>query len=389
MKIGINGFEAVVPRFGYNLEGLPNRVGSSEVAFQWLSELSKIDKTNEYVIYLPTEPTSDMPEKRGGWQYKILPNKSLWTIFALSLAIRKQKFDVFFSPTHYGPLFVPCPQVISILDLSYKHFPELFKKKDLFQLNLWGGYSVKRAAKVITISNSAKSDIIREYGIAEAKVRVAYLGVKEVGASKMSKKEILDKHSIEEPFILFVGTLQPRKNIVRLIEAFSAVIHPRGESALAPAGVGKKLKLVIIGRKGWQYEEILEAPEKFGVADSVRFLENVTDEELPAFYESAKLFLLPSLYEGFGLPILEAMKYGCPVLTSNVSSLPEAGGNAAVYFDPENVSDIAEKIEKVLSDETLRVKMKKKGLEQAKKFSWERSATQVIEVLESVGGRSG
>lgn len=371
MKIGINGFEAVIPRFGFNEDGLLNRVGSSEVTFQWLSELSKIDKTNEYVIYLPTEPSSDMPKKREGWLYKILPNKSLWTIFALSPAIRKQKFDVFFSPTHYGPLFVPCPQVISVLDLSYKYFPELFKKKDLFQLNLWGGYLVKRASKIITISNSAKSDIIREYGISEAKVRVAYLGVKEVSSSKhkVSSMNIFEKYKVKKPFILFVGTLQPRKNIVRLVEAFSRI--------------KSNLQLVIIGRRGWKFEEILESPRKFGVSD-VRFLDNVTDEELPEFYKNAQIFVLPSLYEGFGLPILEAMRYGCPVLASNVSSLPEAGGDAAVYFDPQNVSDIAEKIKKVLSDETLRVKMKKEGFEQVKKFSWEKSARQVLQVLEEV-----
>ncbi len=368
MKIGINGFEAVIPRFGYDSNGLPNRVGSSQVAFEWLTELEKIDKKNRYVIYLPVEPTWDMPKEREAWQYEILPNRFLWTIFVLTPAIRKQKFDIFFSPTHYAPLFARCPQVISILDLSYKHFPELFKKKDLLQLNLWGRHSVGRAVKIITISNSAKNDIIREYGIPEAKVEVVYLGVKEVSESKMSKKEILAKHEVKEPFILFVGTLQPRKNIVRLVEAFSRM--------------KSNLQLVIIGRRGWQYEETLNAPSRFGVSDSVLFLENVTDEELPAFYESARIFVLPSLYEGFGLPILEAMKYGCPVLTSNVSSLPEAGGDAAIYFDPESVSDITEKMEKVLSDEKLRAEIIKKGYEQVKKFSWGRSAKEVLKVLE-------
>ena len=384
MKIGINGFEAVVPRFGYDPKGLPNRVGSSEVASEWITGIEKIDKKNQYVIYLPVEPTSDMPKEREGWKYIVLSSKPLWTIFALSPAIRKQSFDVFFSPTHYSPLFAPCPQIISILDISYKHFPELFKKKDLFQLNLWGEYSVKRAVKIITISNSAKSDIIREYHVPEAKVEVAYLVVKKTGKSKMTKKEILEKYSVEGPFILFVGTLQPRKNIVRLIEAFSAIIHPRGEGALVPAGVGEELRLVIVGRKGWDYKEILDAPKKFGVEDKVLFLENVSDKDLPEFYKNAECFMLPSLYEGFGLPILEAMKYGCPVLTSDISSLPEAGGEAAVYFDPYDVNDMADKIKKVLEDESLRAKMKKEGFKQIKKFSWEKSAGEVLKILESV-----
>ncbi len=371
MRIGINGFEAVMSRFGYDSQGLPNRVGSSKVCFEWLTTLSKIDKKNQYTIYLPVRPTSDMPKMREGWQYIVLSSKPLWTIFALSPAIRRQKFDVFFSPTHYSPPFALCPQVISILDLSYKHFPKLFGKSDLFKLNTWGGYSVRRASRIITISNSAKSDIIKEYGIPEAKITVAYLGVKDVKKSNMTKKEILERYSVEEPFILSVGTLQPRKNIVRLVEAFAKLKNT-------------KLNLIVIGRKGWKFEEIFAAPEKFGVKDRVRFLENVSDEELPWFYESAEIFVLPSLYEGFGLPILEAMRYGCPVLASNVSSLPEAGGEAAVYFDPENVIDIAEKMEKVLSDKKLADDMIKKGFEQVKKFSWEKSAREVLEVLEEV-----
>lgn len=380
MKIGINGFEAVIPRFGYDSSGLPNRVGSSQVAFEWITEIERIDKKNQFLIYLPVEPTSDMPKEREGWQYKILPSKPLWTILALSPAIRNQKFDLFFSPTHYGPILCPCPQVISILDISYKHFPELFKNKDLLQLNLWGGYSVRRASKIITISKSSKDDIIKEYGILEARIEVVYPGIKQVSSIKykvLSMEQLTEKYGIEKPFILFVGTLQPRKNIVRLVEAYSRMVSNKTR-------IDSNLQLVIVGRKGWKFEEILAAPSKFGVEDRVHFLENVTDDELPAFYDSAELFVLPSLYEGFGLPILEAMKYGCPVLTSNVSSLPKAGGDASIYFDPENVSDIAEKIEKVLSNKKLRDDMIKKGHEQVKKFSWEKSAREVLEVLEEV-----
>jgi glycosyltransferase involved in cell wall biosynthesis len=382
MKIGINGFEAVVPRFGYNPEGLPNRVGSSQVAFQWLMELNKIDKKNDYIVYLPVKPTSDMLGERQKWRYEVLPNKPLWTVFSLSPAIRRQKFDVFFSPTHYAPLFAPCPQVISILDLSYKHFPELFKKKDLLKLNLWGGYSVRSARKIITISRSAKNDIIREYRVDPKRVIVIYPGLKfEIRNSKFetnhksemsNSKQILNKYGIDGSYILFVGTLQPRKNIVRLVEAFSML-------------KSYNLHLIIVGRRGWKYEEILRSPERFGVSGRVHFLEDVTDEDLPAFYKSAEIFVLPSLYEGFGLPVLEAMKYGCPVLTSNASSLPEAGGSAAVYFNPEDASDIAQKIEKVLSDKELANDMIKKGHEQVKKFSWEKSARQVLKVLEDVG----
>lgn len=373
MKIGINGFEAIVPRFGYDENGRPKRVGSSEVCFQWLKELERIDKKNEYSIYLPSDPTKDMPKERDGWSYIRVPGKKLWTILGLSKVLRKNKnLDVFLSPTHYGPLFISIPQVISILDVSYKYFPELFKKKDLYQLALWGRYSISRASKIITISESSRDDIINEYHVSGTKVDVAYLGIKDTPESFMDKSEIKNKFGIDSPYILFVGTLQPRKNIVRLIEAFSKIEN------------SQKLKLVIVGRKGWQYESILDAPKRYGIEERVLFLENVTDEQLPSFYKEAELFVLPSLYEGFGLPVLEAMKYGCPVITSNISSLPEAGGNAAIYFDPDNVDDIADKMKMVLEDSSLKDKMVKEGYEQVKKFSWEKSARKVLEVLESV-----
>jgi len=190
-----------------------------------------------------------------------------------------------------------------------------------------------------------------------------------------------EKFGISSPYILFVGTLQPRKNISRLIEAF-AKLEP---SIKNKEGSIKDLRLVIVGKKGWQYEEILAAPEKFGVKEKVKFLENITDEDLPFFYKNALCFCLPSLYEGFGLPILEAMQYGCPIATSNVSSLPEAGGDAAVYFDPENVEHITKALQSLVDDEELRSKLLKKGYEQVKKFSWEKTARKTLDVLQEIG----
>ncbi|HVT00645.1 MAG TPA: glycosyltransferase family 1 protein [Patescibacteria group bacterium] len=372
MRIGINGFEAVIPRFGFDEKtGLPNRVGSSEVCFQLLSELYKIDKTNEYIIFLPTSPTKDMPEERPGWRYEIIPNKKLWTITGLTPnVLKKTAIDVLFSPTHYSPIFTPIPEVISILDVSYKYFPELFKKQDLLKLSIWGKYSIKKAAAIVTISESSKNDIIKEYQVPEAKIAVLHLGIKDLQKSSMTKSEFIKKYNIEKPYVLFVGTLQPRKNLVRLIHAFSKI--------------DDDYELIIIGRRGWDYEDILTAPAKFGVGSRVRFLEGVNDSELALFYENAEVFVLPSLYEGFGLPVLEAMRYGCPVVTSNISSLPEAGGDAALYFDPEDPDDIASIINKVLKDKKLRDKMIKEGHNQVKKFSWEKAAKEALSVFESI-----
>ena len=376
MKIGINGYEAVVPRFGHNKEtGLPNRVGSGEFCFQLLSKLSKIDTSNEYSVFLPVEPSSDMPKEKEKWKYVVFHSKKLWTLLDLSKKLKNYKLDVFFSPTHYLPLYTSSPSVISILDVSYLYFPNLFKKKDLYQLRLWGGYSIKKAKKIITISNSSKNDIIKMYKVNPDKIAVVYPGIK-IQNSKIrvqNMEDLKEKFGIASPYILFVGTLQPRKNIVRLVEAFSKL---QGE-----------IKLVIVGKKGWQFEEILNAPKKYGVENRVKFLDSVSDEDLPSLYKNALCFCLPSLYEGFGLPILEAMQYGCPVATSNVSSLPEAGGDAAVYFNPENVEDIKNSLESIIQSSELRDKLIKKGYEQVKKFSWEKTARETLKVLEEVGNK--
>lgn len=373
MKIGINGYEAVVPRFGFDKNtGLPNRVGSAEVCFELLVELEKRDKKNEYTIYLPVEPTKDMPQERKNWRYNVIPARKFWTLLRLPKAVRSDKLDVFFSPTHYASPFIKCPEVIAILDVSYKHFPEMFKKKDLYKLLWWGKYSVKKAKKIITISVSSKDDIIKEYGVEAQKVEVIHPGIKDFKESKMEKEEVLSAYGISSPYVLFVGTIQPRKNVKRLIQSISLLRN-------------KKVKLVIIGKKGWMYGEILSAPEKFGIAERVIFLHDVANEALPVFYKNAKCFILPSLYEGFGLPVLEAMHYSCPVITSNISSLPEAGGDAALYVNPEDVMDIAAKIDDVLESEKLRERMIKLGHAQVKKFSWETSAKETLKVLEEVG----
>jgi len=401
MLIGIDGNEANVEK----------RVGIGEYAFELLGQFYETqnsipdsigDKSqnhnSKFKIYLKNRPISDFPKEQEWWKYSVFGPNRLWTQFVLplNLYLSRPKPEVFFSPTHYAPRFSPIPTVISIMDLSYIHFPELFRKSDLYQLKNWTSYSVKKAKKILTISEASKNDIIKMYKAREDKVVVTYPGIK-MTSSKLkvqSSKLLKEKYGIEGDYILFVGTLQPRKNIVRLIEAFSKLSHnysssERSESRSQKDGSrlrsnNKELQLVIVGKKGWMYEDILKAPKKFGIEDKVRFLDFVSDEDLQLFYQNALCFVLCSLYEGFGLPVVEAMKYGCPVITSSVSSLPEAGGEAALYVDPENVNDIASKINRVLEDNKLREEMIKKGHAQAKKFSWEKTAKETLRVLEEV-----
>lgn len=372
MHIGIDGNEA-------NVE---TKVGIGEYAYELLEQFYTLTSkgNTDITVYLKDKPRDDMPTSTSNWKYKVLRPRKLWTQFALPLhlLISSNKPDVFFSPSHYAPRFTFIPTAISIMDLSYIHFPELFAKRDLYQLINWTNYSIKNAKKIFTISNASKDDILKEYKIEPRDVTVTYPGIREAHRSHMKLEELTKKYSISQNYILFVGTLQPRKNIVRLIEAFADVKKNVKE---------KDLELVIVGKKGWLYEEILSAPDKYGVSASVKFLDFVPNEDLSSFYENALCFVLPSLYEGFGLPVLEAMKYGCPVITSNVSSLPEAGGDAALYVNPEDISDISQTMKKLITSPLLRKELVKKGYQHIKHFSWEKTAKETLQVLQEIAER--
>lgn len=377
MIIGIDGNEA----------NNPKRVGIGEYAYELIKNLTNTGKEHcKFIIYLKDNPLDDMPPPSENVSYRVFGPRKMWTQFALParLYLESKKPHVFFSPSHYAPRISPVPTVVSVMDLSYLHFPELFNKSDLMQLKNWTKYSVKNAKKILTISRSSMSDIIEEYGVPKERVAVTYPGIKSVVSITphiYAMQELTQKYKIPEKYVLYVGTLQPRKNVTRLIEAFAKL----SKSEKIPTNVG----LVLVGKKGWMYDEILSAPEKFGVSRKVHFVDFVTNEDLMLLYQHAEVFVLPSLYEGFGLPVLEAMKYDCPVITSNVSSLPEVGGDAALYVDPESVDDISEKIEKVLTDSKIRKSMIEKGKEQIKKFSWEKSAKETLSFLEEVGKGTG
>lgn len=369
MTIGIDGNEANISR----------RVGIGEYAYQLLLQFYALRQSHKtdvnFTIYLKDSPVYDIPKETSWWKYKIVRPRRMWTQMGLPISLYTSfpRPNVFFTPSHYAPRFAPMPTAIAIMDVAYLYFPELFHRRDLYQLTAWTAYSVKRAKRIFTISESTKNDIIKQYRINPEQIIVTYPGIKQ--ASDMDKKpmeNIHKKYGIENKYILFVGTLQPRKNIIRLIEAFTRVLEKTGNT---------NLNLVIVGKKGWLYEKILESPANLHVLDKVKFLDFVPDEDLPQLYKNALCYVLPSLYEGFGLPVLEAMKYGCPVITSNVSSLPEAGGDAALYVDPKNVSDIADKIMQMISSKKLRDQLREKGFKHLKLFSWEKAAKETLDVL--------
>lgn len=361
MKIAIDGYEANVLQ----------RLGSSQVAFELLRNLEKIDKKNEYIILLPSPPLGDLPKERAGWNYKILKPKRLWTQIALPLYLytSKPRADLIFSPTHYIPAFSPVKRVVTVFDLSFLHFPESFLKKDLWQLTNWTKFSAQNADHIITISNFSKQDIIKQYRINKDKITVAYPGYDK-------EKFRLKSERTGDNYIIYIGTIQPRKNLIRLIEAFARI---EGDLKLVIVG-----KTTSEGRGGWKYQEILETPKKLGIEERVKFLGFVPTKDLPYLLSNSLAFVLPSLWEGFGIPVLEAMACGTPVIVSNVSSLPEVIGNAGVLIDPYSVDQIEMAIRTIITDKKLRQKYSKAGLLQAQKFSWDKMARIVLKVFQGV-----
>lgn len=382
MLIAIDGYEANVA----------DRVGIGRYAFETLKHMFQNFKTQSaklkaqsetlFRIYLPSAPLPDMPPETSWWQYRILQPKKLWTLFRLpfALAADQPRADVVFSPTHYVPRFTRVPRVMSIMDVSYLHYPEMFRPNDLYQLTHWTAYSVVHAKKILTISEFSRDAIIKAYGVPHERVVVTYPGLTMNAKLKAQSSKVIEKYRLSKHYILSVGTLQPRKNFARLIEAFSKFLKENRQKFT-------RIDLVVVGKKGWLYEKILSAPKQFGVADRVKFLDFVPNEDLEVLYENALCFALPSLYEGFGLPVLEAMAAGCPVVVSEVSSLPEISGLAGVYVDPGNIESITKGLltavrQRNLMQGKLRLE---KGLAQVKKFTWEHAAKQTLSVLEHVG----
>ena len=367
MLIAVDGFEGSAKH--------PVGVGRFEV--ELLKEMARVDLENSYRIYTPSTPNSEMPRLSAKWKYKIPPIYKLWSQVSLPsmLFFDRPKPDVFFAPVHYAPRYCPSPYVVGIMDLSFLFYPELFKKTDLYKLKNWTEYSVKAAKAVIAISNSTKNDILKAYSIEPDMVHVVYPGIRNEPKKIMENDTVLSKYDIKGEYILYVGTLQPRKNIERLIEAFKILKKDL-----------PTLKLVIVGKKGWLYDSIFEKVRSENLVDSIIFTGYVTEDELATLYHKALCFCLVSLYEGFGFPVLEAMREGVPVVASNTSSLPELVEKAGVLVNPEDAKDIARGIKSILIMNTKeRKSLIEKGFEQVKKFTWENAARQTIQILEEVG----
>ena len=373
MIVGVDGNEA----------NIVTRVGVNTYAYELLKNIYKLqveDKSDiSLIVYLKEAPLSDMPEETANFKYKVIPGASLWVIRKLMprLIYNTDSIDIFFSPSHYLPLLASMPMVCSIMDLGYLENTAQFTKKVFWQLKWWTAMSIFVSKRVISISKSTSNDIVRHYPWSNGKVQVVYLAydAKQFNNEPIALdvRRVLKRYSIVHDYVLYLGTLKPSKNIEGLIEAFSRL--PTDYS---------QFKLVIAGKKGWMYESIFEKVKELGLNEKVIFTDFVPETDKPGLIKGAKVFVLPSFWEGFGLDVLNAMAAGTPVVVSNAGSLPEVAGIAGVTVDPNNIDSIAQGISKVLSlSKSDYNSMVERGLAQAKKFSWEKTARETLEIFKS------
>ncbi len=373
-----------------------SRVGSNVYAYEVLTAVEKIirNQTELKVTVLLARPAvSDMPSASKNWQYRVLGPKFLWTQWALPLHlfIHKNKYHVFFTPGHYAPRICLIPYVSSVMDLAFLQYPEQFLPKDVYQLRAWTSYSVLGAKKIIAISNHTRSQVIKTYDKKISDVVVAYPAISKP-ASKITEKsrlEVLSKFNIRQPFILFVGTIQPRKNIIRLVDAFESLtkqeVATSKQSKKVDTSLAKETQLVLAGRKGWLCESIIERIESSPVRNKIILTGFIEEKEKQALYESCICSVLIGLYEGFGIPALEALQYGSIPVVSQTTSLPEVVGQAGIYVDPLKPKSILIGLREATGLKAKeRATLHKKAREQLKKFSWDKTAEIILETLQKV-----
>jgi glycosyltransferase involved in cell wall biosynthesis len=288
---------------------------------------------------------------------------------------RKRKIDIMVFPGGVVPFFIRSKKVIVIHDLAYfDKCMRPYKFIDSIYMRKMLSMSASRADRIIAVSENTKKDIIKYLKAKEKKISVIYEAANE-GFKMVDHREIdgvRQKYDLYKPFILYTGTLSPRKNIKNLIISFEALS-------------GKiEHDLVLTGGYSWDDRQERKMIETSRVRGRIRVLGYVDQSDLVLLYNAAELFVYPSLYEGFGLPVLEAMQCGCPVACSNTSSLPEVGGSAAMYFDPKDVRGMTEKLGEILQDNNLRKRLSEAGIERAKNFTWEKTAEKIIKVIEGI-----
>jgi glycosyltransferase involved in cell wall biosynthesis len=359
------------------------RTGTETYSLHLIRELVTLGAEHRFRLYFNQPPTAGLIA--GSFEPRVIPFPRLWTHLRLSREMLNQPPDLLFVPSHVLPLIHPQRSVATVHDLGYHYYPEAHTLFQNMYLRWSTRYNARAATCVLADSAATRRDLLHYYRVPESKITVVYPGCDE-SLTPVTDPALLAavraRYGIPGPYLLYVGTLHPRKNLGALINAFAS-----GFYSPAPhlRSLFSDLYLVLAGQKGWLYDDVFAQVQRLNLGERVLFTGYVPDTDLPALLSGALAFVYPSLYEGFGLPVLEAMACGTPVICSNVSSLPEMAGDAALLVDPRDVDDMADAIAQLMADEGLRRELVDRGFRQISKFSWQRSADQVLHILEDVG----
>ena len=358
--------------------------GNESYAINLIEALAEIDQTNLYTLYVTKRAAIERFDRR--WpNFKVkqtLPHTPLVRIpLTLSRELRRNPVDLL-HVQYTAPPFAPCPVVTTIHDLAFEHLPETFNRRSWMQMRLTVRMTARRAAHLITVSEYSRRDISTTYGIAPQRITVTpeaappnFLPVD----NETELRRIRESYGIQENYILSLCSIQPRKNLVRLIEAYSCLRGVRPE--------GKLPQLVLAGKRGWLDRETFSAAERNALGNDLLFTGYVAERDLPGLYSGAVCFVYPSYFEGFGLPVVEAMQCGVPVIAGNQTSLPEVVGEAGLLFDPFDTQALVKALTQVIDDAEYRAVLRSKGLERAKNFNWKTTAQLTLGVYERAAKR--
>jgi glycosyltransferase involved in cell wall biosynthesis len=352
--------------------------------------LGRLDSESKYFLLGPPEKVAEIGTLPANFQTVPLlaDNSTIKSFLDYRANLKRLNCDLVHIPHLFWlPRNLPCPYVMTVHDL----LDHMYRARDQSGLRRSLHFflthrALKGAARIFAVSNFTKSEVEKLFDIDSERIEVVYNAIDERflrgHASDADRQLLAERYLINHPFLLYAGRISPHKNVVRIIEAFSAL-----KAELEKEGLFPGLKLIIIGDELSKHPDLRRTVVRSRMQNDVRFMGFVPIEMLRVFYDAAKIFVFPSLYEGFGLPPLEAMAHGTPVVTSNTSSLPEVVGNAAVLVNPENVFEIMRALHRVLLDQALRDKLKVRGYEQAKRFSWDASARQILRVYHEIADK--
>jgi glycosyltransferase involved in cell wall biosynthesis len=349
--------------------GATARTGTEWYSFELLRALIGLDDRPPLTLYHRATPHAALDGPRV--HHRLIRQRRLWTHIGLSSAMRHDKPPALFVPSHVVPGVHPPASVVTVHDLGYLAEPDAHPTRTRRMLDLTTRWNARVARNVIAISGQTRDDLIEHYGTDPDKITIIHSGVDHARFRVLGDadvREVTSRLGIDRPYIFFLSTVQPRKNLVRLIEAFEALDDPG-------------ILLVIAGASGWLRDTIEERIARSSASAHIRRLGKVADEDVPALYNGASVFALPSLYEGFGMGVLEAMACGCPVVTSNRSSLPEVAGDAAVLVDPFDVASIRDGLIQALTPSECE-RLVAAGISRARQFDWQQTASETLTVIQ-------